>query len=181
MKHPTIRFKHSLPHSDQTNVDVTSLKNVTVSKRGNRFLLRYKTTNDSTLQNTVLNSANNISQNGVNERLENILIQFDDASNESTNGSKSCQRRRLSGLPLVNRKMTAHDTILLETYRTPPKRKPYIDNDIACGTSLLSKQNSGVEVKNTNSNIPNGHVTDIHDTHFDKIDEGFSFEECSDV
>ena len=118
-------FRSSHRQSEQTNVDVTSAKYVIVTKRGYRYLVKSNLKHDETNHQNgpdILPTTNNDLQNGEIEKAEHGETRDISPTCQQQNPSNCHFRRRPSGLPLANRKMTDQETILLETYRTNGKR-----------------------------------------------------------
>ncbi|XP_060590727.1 cardioacceleratory peptide receptor-like [Ruditapes philippinarum] len=139
IKRHNFNFRTSHRQSEQTNVDVTSAKYVIVTKRGYRYLVKSNLKHDDTTQQNgqnTLPTSNNTLKNDEAEKTEKCVA-HDVVSSPRTQNPSVCHfRRRPSGLPLANRKMTDQETILLETYRSNGKSSVADDN------SSLNEDNS---------------------------------------
>jgi hypothetical protein len=137
----TSKVKNSQLSSEQTNLDVTSGKTFTSSRRGYKCLVSVNATNGGNSRRRTVEAGNETNFIEGNVREEVTTAQAVNASNvNSGDEAKPFLPRRHSGLPLVNRKITDQETIMLETYRAKGLNAP------SNGDFTLAEMNQNINI-----------------------------------
>ncbi|XP_053385972.1 cardioacceleratory peptide receptor-like isoform X2 [Mercenaria mercenaria] len=178
IKRRNFTFRSSQRTSEQTNIDVTSCKYVSVSKQGYRYLLKSnpKYRDMHNLIGRISSHTPNIaSQNGTIMKTENHVTHNEAIPIVPTSESKCFYRRRPSGLPLVNRKMTAQETILLETYRSKGE-KNCSESDVPIEDEPENKVHVNGANRSRNNVSEHGRLNDVYGSQFAIIEVGIDVE-----